>query len=221
MVFHRFFYKKDGLPYICVVCHAFSTKRKVFHKKIDLKIVYTYTCMEWKAFGSYYVSNDGKVKRNKKELKLWIRPNGYYQVNLSENGKHKWHLVHRLVLTLFKGECPDGYECDHIDRNRINNHIDNLRWVTRYENNMNRCVTRTDITETDPKKRRAIFDKEYQKKYYEKLGKKKQTGCISITNNRYQARIMINKIRYIKTFTTRDEAQAFIDSKIAFHKHMV
>jgi hypothetical protein len=164
--------------------------------------------MEWKAFGSYFISNDGKVKRNEKELKLYIKPNGYHQVQLCENGKYKIYYIHRLVLLLFKGECPDGHECDHIDRNPLNNHIDNLRWVTYHENMMNRSVTRTDILETDPKKRHAII----QKKNYVK--KERKQGCIRITKyNTYQARITINKIIYTKTFATRDEAQAFIDSK--------
>lgn len=164
--------------------------------------------MEWKAFGSYYVSNDGKVKRNEKELKPCIN-HGYHQVSLCENGKVKLYLVHRLVLTLFKGNCSDGHECDHIDRNPSNNHIDNLHWVTHYENSMNRYVTRTDITETDPKKRKTIIHQEC----YSKQGHKKQNGCIRVTNNRYQARVMINKIIYTKTFSTKEEAQAFIDSK--------
>jgi hypothetical protein len=164
--------------------------------------------MEWKAFGSYYVSNDGKVKRYEKELKPAI-VNGYHQVSLSENGKRKMYLVHRLVLTLFKSDCPNGYECDHIDRNKTNNCIDNLHWVTRYENIMNRSVTRTDILEIDTKKRRAILHQEC----YSKLGKKKQNGYIYVINNRYQAMVSVNKIKYCKTFATRDEAQAFIDSK--------
>ena len=124
--------------------------------------------MEWKAFGSYFISNDGKVKRNEKELKPSIN-HGYYQVGLWENGKRKVYQVHRLVLTLFRDDCPNGHECDHIDRNRLNNNIDNLRWVTRSENNMNRSVTRTDILEIDQKKRQANIKQEY----YSKLGKKK------------------------------------------------
>ena len=166
--------------------------------------------MEWKAFGSYFISNDGKVKRYEKELKPCII-NGYHRIGLYENGKQKWYLVHRLVLTLFKGECPDGYECDHIDINKINNRIDNLRWVTRYENIMNRSVTRTDITEPNPKKRQAIIHHEAHKKNY--IKRERKQGYITVRNNKYQAQVTVNKIRYNKTFDTKEEAQAFIDSK--------
>jgi len=164
--------------------------------------------MEWKLFGSYLVSNEGKVKRYEKELKLRII-NGYNCVNLCENGTPKTYYVHRIVLSLFKGECPNGHECDHIDRNPLNNHIDNLHWVTKYENIMNRSMTRSDILEIDQKKRHMII----QKEYYSKLGYKKQNGCITIINEKYRADIQINKIRYFKTFSTKEEAQAFIESK--------
>jgi hypothetical protein len=144
-------------------------------------------------------------------LKLCITSDGYHQVHICENGKRKHYLVHRLVLTLFKGDCPDGYECDHIDRNKLNNCIDNLHWVTHYENCMNRSDTRNDILETDPKKRQTIFVKEYYKKNY--IKKERKHGYICIRNNKYRAIITVNKVTYTKTFATRDEAQNFIDSK--------
>ena len=41
---------------------------------------------------------------------------------------------HILVCTAFHGECPEGYECDHINGNKLDWSADNLRWVTRAEN---------------------------------------------------------------------------------------
>lgn len=50
----------------------------------------------------------------------------------------KKYKVHRLVLETFVGFAPkDRPEVDHIDRNPSNNHVSNLRWVSRTENNRN------------------------------------------------------------------------------------
>lgn len=47
--------------------------------------------------------------------------------------------VHRLVLEAFVGPCPDdGMECLHADGDPANNHVTNLRWGTRSENNLDK-----------------------------------------------------------------------------------
>lgn len=58
---------------------------------------------------------------------------GYRQVYTARNH----YLVHRLVAETFLGEIPKGHEVDHIDRNRSNNALDNLRIVTSHENRVN------------------------------------------------------------------------------------
>ena len=47
-------------------------------------------------------------------------------------------LLHRLVLTAFVGPCPEGMEACHNDGTRNNNHVDNLRWDTRTNNNLDK-----------------------------------------------------------------------------------
>lgn len=59
---------------------------------------------------------------------------GYLQVSI--NGKN--YLVHSIVAEAFLGERPNGMEIDHIDRNRTNNDVKNLRYVSRIENRNNR-----------------------------------------------------------------------------------
>jgi hypothetical protein len=94
----------------------------------------------------YFVSNYGNVKSidrltadgrhvKGKVLKPVVRPDGYLQISrYMSDGKQKIELVHRLVASAFLGEIPDGYVVDHIDRNRANNNINNLRYILKKEN---------------------------------------------------------------------------------------
>lgn len=89
----------------------------------------------------YLVSDQGRVMNSKSGHILKPRPAGgtsYLQVGLWKNGARCIFSVHRLVLACFAGPCPEGHECDHIDRNRHNNAISNLRYVTHIKNSRNR-----------------------------------------------------------------------------------
>jgi len=97
----------------------------------------------WKAIDEcpgYFVSDMGNVKSYKldKEVGRVLRPqinhNGYLRVILMLDGKGLKRRVHRLVLTSFVGECPEGHECSHKDGNRENNRLDNLQWLSQLEN---------------------------------------------------------------------------------------
>jgi len=46
--------------------------------------------------------------------------------------------AHRLVYIWYNGDIPDGIEIDHINRQRADNRIENLRLVTKQENSYNR-----------------------------------------------------------------------------------
>lgn len=102
----------------------------------------------------YYASNTGKIYRDSmdyvspcgrnihleaRELSQHLNKyNGYLSVVIGETSLgRKRRYVHRLVASAFIGEIPDEYEVDHIDTNRLNNNVDNLRIVTRLENNRN------------------------------------------------------------------------------------
>lgn len=59
---------------------------------------------------------------------------GYYKIALSTNGELTQKLVHRLVAEMFIPN-PEEKPCvNHIDGNKLNNVVDNLEWVTQYEN---------------------------------------------------------------------------------------
>jgi hypothetical protein len=100
----------------------------------EFKIIKDYT--------NYSVSNFGNVKNNNtgKILKQPIS-NGYTKVSLSNDGKLKHFLVHRLIALAFIPNPDNKPFVDHIDNDRLNNNIDNLRWCTNQENSCNRQLT--------------------------------------------------------------------------------
>lgn len=77
------------------------------------------------------IIDDSKQEFNGK--RYWKdKSSGYYR-----NAQIKPHSLHRQVWIYHNGEIPKGLVIDHIDRDRGNNQIENLRLVTQSENNKN------------------------------------------------------------------------------------
>lgn len=99
--------------------------------------------------GLYQVSNLGRVKSLGRVIdrlvygNYWqeekiLKPNktkyGYLIVELRKNKKPKSFLVHRLVAITFIPNPENKPEVDHINADKTNNSVNNLRWVTAKEN---------------------------------------------------------------------------------------
>lgn len=94
--------------------------------------------MEWKqiqGYENYEVSNEGQVRNRKtgKILKPVKNSTGYLQVTLCKN-KRKNYSIHRLVAEAFIPN-PHGYDTvDHINYDKTDNRVENLRWMSRSNN---------------------------------------------------------------------------------------
>ena len=63
---------------------------------------------------------------------------GYIQIMV--NGKS--YVAHQMIWVYHNGDMPKGLEIDHINRQRGDNRLDNLRLVTHQENHFNRSKTK-------------------------------------------------------------------------------
>lgn len=84
-------------------------------------------------FDSYYISNYGNVYSTKKGTLIKLKPfldskKRYFMVTLSNNGKKKKVLVHRLVGNAFAPNPHNFPEINHLDTNGLNNYYQNLEW---------------------------------------------------------------------------------------------
>jgi hypothetical protein len=103
-------------------------------------------------FEDYEVSNFGNVRRvckngTIKEVKGSILKTGggYKYFQIKRKGKRTNKLFHHLVAEAFLGKRPEGLVVDHIDRNPLNNNLDNLRYITQKENCFNADRVKNEI----------------------------------------------------------------------------
>jgi hypothetical protein len=97
----------------------------------------------WKTitdYPNYDISNYGNVKNiitNK--LLRTSEKDGYIGISLTQNGKRNSFKIHRLVAIAFIENPENKSDVNHKDKNKGNNAVSNLEWMTRKENNIHRC----------------------------------------------------------------------------------
>ena len=125
----------------------------------------------------------------KEYLKNFLSSSEYYKVVLTKNNKQKHFQLHRLI---FKSHNPliniEGLCIDHINQDKLDNNIDNLRIATRSENSCN-VKPRTN----------------------NKLGIK---NIFKNKSNTFTVKINKDGKKYSKNFETLDEAIEHRDLKL-------
>lgn len=123
-----------------------------------------------------YFSMPGKRHIVKSVLRKPSVKNGYYFLWLYNKEGKKMQYIHRLVAEHFlkgSGKCVD-----HIDRNRLNNEVSNLRWASYSLNGHNGSYRKNKVS----------------------VG-------VQLYHGKYKARIRVNNVTYhLGTYATKEEA---------------
>ena len=134
----------------------------------------------------YEVSNLGRIRnsKTKRVLKTHVNERGYETVTITNNNKHHNIKVHRMVANTFYEGDHNNLDVNHIDGNKLNNHIDNLEYCTRSENI--RHAFTNGFKNSDHKKQRVkiietgeIFDSLTECARYLGCDKSAVSGCIN------------------------------------------
>lgn len=125
-----------------------------------------------KCFEDYEISNFGNCRKKKKSgayiiIKGSINNKGYRYFQVQRDGKRINNLFHHMVAKCFLGDRPENLVIDHIDRNPLNNNVENLRYITQRDNMRNTVRYRDDIEETDSVKRRNILSRDITRRIRE------------------------------------------------------
>lgn len=87
----------------------------------------------------YEVYPDGRVWNitRRRFIAQAVGSSGYMVCTLNSKSKN----VHRIIAQCFVPNPDNKPEVNHIDGDKLNNHKDNLEWVTRSENSIHACRT--------------------------------------------------------------------------------
>lgn len=93
-------------------------------------------------YPGYIITKDGAIysSKSQKYLSLKQHSSGYISVSLSNKVKKDFY-VHVLVATLYLPMIPGKSVVNHIDRDKSNNKLVNLEWVTDSENTVHAVET--------------------------------------------------------------------------------
>ena len=136
-------------------------------------------------FPLFQIWPDGRVWNTKRKKFVAVSDcNGYAVVNLSRGSRDTYEAcpvpAHRLLAMYFIPNPDDKPYVDHRDRDKGNNTLMNLRWVTCVENSQNQSLSK--LNKTGTKGIRLRTDKKRSKPWCATINiNKKKEGCYFAT----------------------------------------
>ena len=99
--------------------------------------VYRHYKLSKELIDKYIYIKDGEIYRVYGDTKACkILKDGYYMIPIGYlPGKNaKRFLEHKVIWMYYNGDIPDGFEIDHINQDKLDNRIENLRCVPKHVN---------------------------------------------------------------------------------------
>lgn len=162
--------------------------------------------------GKYKISNLGRVlmlgsysdgRRYKESIKKTRFDKGGYEYTILTNwkGKSKTIKIHRLVAEAFIPNNENKPCIDHIDCNRANNNVENLRWAT-YKENANNPITRKHLSDA----LKEVCNSE------ESRAKKRMYAIIPQNIEARRSKVIRNVMQFDKNGTLVNEFKSITDA---------
>lgn len=148
---------------------------------------FLHTVFEYKNGNLYRKISAGRSKKG--DIAGSKHPNGYCKIAI----KNKTYLIHRVIFLMVKGYCPEFI--DHINNNRSDNRIENLRSCSREENHKNQKIPKTNSSGI----KNVYWDKRTNK------------WCVALRINK-------NQKKYIGLYESKDLAKiSAINARNKYH----
>ena len=156
-------------------------------------------------YTDYMITKDGRVFSKKSGGYKSMRPSdsgGYLHLRLFNDEGYKCFSIHRLVALTYIQNPHDYNTVDHIDRNRLNNNVENLRWVTQKMNMQNLSEYKNNKSNTSGYKNISY----HKSKKYWKYEKK-----INVVKTQKYFKSKIDCLCYKYIFILRSTSQKTLD----------
>lgn len=116
---------------------------------------------------------------------------GYLRTSVTLSGKQRWFRVHRIIWEMFNGLLAEGEQIDHINHNKKDNRLCNLRKVSQVENHRNQPMISTNKSGVTG----VMWHKQRRKwcAFIVLMGKRKHLGLFDVFEDAKAARESANK----------------------------
>jgi len=148
----------------------------------------------------YFITESGEIYRDGKKLKPRTIPSGYIRTSFSLNGKVLDKYNHRLVAEVYIPNPNNLPQVNHKNGIKTDNRIENLEWVTQYENNLHKCkVLKEGIGEKHGMSKLTNEEIKYIRENY--ISYDKKFGTLALSKKFNVSQQLISQIINNKTWT--------------------